>query len=60
MKLNESLGAWEKNCFTEDATLYPEKWKTWGTGEFRGDTVSYRYYLLVSWAAVLAVLAIIF
>ena len=28
VKLNEALGAWEKNCFTEDEALYPEKWKT--------------------------------
>jgi hypothetical protein len=58
VKLNKSLGAWEPGYLITGESLYPEKWKAWGSVPFRKSKVSSRYLWFVSIAALLSSIGI--
>ena len=60
VRLNEALGAWENNYLVNGSSLYPEKWKQWGNGEYSQSKVSFLYYIIVIGSTLLTTLGIIF
>lgn len=60
VKLNSSLGAWEKGHLIDDKedSLFPDSWSNWGKLTLKDERVSFFYILLVLLTSVYALVGL--